>query len=76
MDRIFINLKMKLTQGVILTLFWGYIHVSDAYCQTSVLVYIYSHVHVHLRFQVSVNRTIGPLVCSFDLVLNIHSLLN
>ena len=40
MDRIFMNLKKKLTPGCILTLPWGYIHVYDLYSQTSLLVYI------------------------------------
>ena len=39
-DRIFMNLKTKLTPGVILTLSWGYIHVYDLCSQTSLLVYI------------------------------------
>ena len=29
MDRICMNLKKKLTPGVILTLSWGYVHVYD-----------------------------------------------
>ena len=37
---VFMNLNKKLTPGVILTLFWGYIHVYDLYSQTSLLVYI------------------------------------
>ena len=40
---------------VVLTLYKGYIHVYDLYSQTSLLV-------VDLRSQVSVYRTIGPLV--------------
>ena len=38
--QIFMNLKMKLNPGVVLTMSWGYIHVYDLYSQTSLLVYI------------------------------------
>ena len=47
--------KKKLTPGVALTRPWGYIHVHYHSSQTSLLVYISG-------FQVSVYRTIGPLV--------------
>ena len=49
----FYDLKKILTPGVILTLPWRYIH---AYYHSCLLVYISD------RFQVSVYRTIGPLV--------------
>ena len=39
-DRIFMNLKKKLTKGVVLNLSWGCIHVYDLCYQTSLLVYI------------------------------------
>ena len=39
----------------------GYIHVYDLYSQTSLLVFVY------LRSQVSLYRTIGPLVLNFTL---------
>ena len=47
--------KKKLTPGVALTRPLGYIHVHYHSSQTSLLVYISG-------FQVSVYRTIGPLV--------------
>ena len=47
----FYDLKKKLTPGVILTLPWGYIHA-----------YYHFSIGIYLRFQVSVYRTIGPLV--------------
>ena len=50
------DLKKKLTPEVALTLPWGYIHVYYHSSQTSNFVGIY------LRSQVSVYRTIGPLV--------------
>ena len=56
------DLKKKLTPGVALSQPWGYIHVYYHSDQTSKLVYIY------LRFQVSVYRTIGPLVFRKQLV--------
>ena len=49
-----IYLKKKLTPEVALTLPWGYIHVYYHSSQTSIGIY--------LRSQVSVYRTIGPLV--------------
>ena len=49
-NRIFMNYKKKLNPGVVLTLSWGYIHVYDLYSQ------------INLGSQVSVYRTIGPLV--------------
>ena len=57
MDRIFINLKKKLTSGAILTRSWGYIHVYDLYSQTSLLVYISGeHLQDHS----------GSLVCNLN----------
>ena len=53
MDRICKILKIKLTAGVHLSLPWGYIH---AYDNDSQFIGIYP------RSQVSVYRTIGPLV--------------
>ena len=38
MDRMFMNLKKKLTQVI---LYWGYIHVYDLYSQTTVFVFMY-----------------------------------
>ena len=64
MDKLCMNLNKKLTLGVILTLFWGYIHEYDHYSQTSLLVYI-------IRSQVSVYRTIGP--SSFSVKRQPHS---
>ena len=49
-------LKTKLTPVVILTLLCGYIYVYDHYRQS------YRFVHVYVRSQVSIYRTIGPLV--------------
>ena len=40
MDMIFMNLKKKLTLGVILTLPWSFIHVYEHYNQRNLLVYI------------------------------------
>ena len=56
----FYDLKKTLTPGVILTLPWGYIYIHAYYhsSQTSLLVYM----NIYLRSQVSVYRTIGPLV--------------
>ena len=53
MDRIFMNLKKKLTPGVILTLSWGY-PVFD--------LFLNKFFGIYLRSQVSVYRTVGPLV--------------
>ena len=55
-DRIFMNLKKKLTPGGILTLSSGYIHAHNLYSQT-----VYRYIS---RYQVTVYRTIGPLVCN------------
>ena len=49
------NLKKKLTPGVVLTLSWGCIHEYDRCSKKKVIA-------VYLRSQVSVYRTIGPLV--------------
>ena len=54
-DRILMILKKKLIRGVSLTLPWGYIHVNEHYSQTK-------FIGIYLRSQVSVYRTIGPLV--------------
>ena len=54
MDRIFMILKIKWTTGVHLSLSWGYIHVYD-----------HKFISRYLISQVSVYRTIGPLVSSF-----------
>ena len=54
----FYDLKKKLTPGVALTRPWGYIHV---YYHSSQNKFI----GIYLRFQVSVYRTIGPLVVEF-----------
>ena len=50
------DLKKTLTPGVILTLPWGYIHIA-------ILV---KQVYWYFRSQVSVYRTIGPLVLYTD----------
>ena len=61
----FYDLKKTLTPGVILTLPLGYIYIHAYYhsSQTSLLVDIY--IYIYLRSQVSVYRTIGPLVSKY-----------
>ena len=61
MDRIFMILKIKLTTGVHLSLPWGYIHVYDHNSLENKFIGTYP------RSQVSVYRTIGPLVLIFSL---------
>ena len=51
----FYDLKKKLIPGVALTWPWGYIHVDYHSSQRK-------FIGIYLRFQVSVYRTIGPLV--------------
>ena len=63
MDRIFMNLNKEL----ILTLSWGYIHVSYYYSQARLLVYISQQVAnlpPDLRSWVSIYRSICHLVTS------------
>ena len=64
---IFYKLKKTLTPGVILTLPWGYIHVYYHSSQTSLsaisLALSSFFFYIYLSSQVSVYRTIGPLVC-------------
>ena len=74
----FNDLKKKLTLGVALTRSWGYIHVYYHSSQTSLLV-------MYLRIQVSVYRTIGPLVflynmttmkCAYTVIVKNDTVLN
>ena len=63
MNKIFMILKTKLTSGIILIRRWGNAHVYEHY----------KFIGINLRSQVSVYRTIGPLVCiSARLALNVH----
>ena len=55
------DLKKTLTPGVILTLPWGYIHI----------VILVKQVYWYLRSQVSVYRTVGPLVYKSCLELDV-----
>ena len=62
------NLKQKLTPGGILTLSLGFIHVNDIISKKSI--------DICLRSQVSVYRTIGPLVYFWTFYINVVGLRN
>ena len=61
-DRLIMLFKTKLTTVFILTLPWGYKHVYDHHNLASLLVL---YTCLYLRSQVSVYRTICPLVSYF-----------